>query len=94
VSGLPTNLTNELSLAFGVAGAFITALAIAAWIAARSPSQNRGIILTLAIANVCDFLATLRATVSSALPWPQGTLFLVVTVVWATLLFMAWRSED
>jgi hypothetical protein len=87
-------MTNELSLAFGVVGAFISALAIGALIASTAPTQHRGLILTLAIANVCDFLATLRATVSGALPWPQGTLFIVVTVVWTTLLFIAWRCAD
>lgn len=89
VSGLPTTLTNELQLTFGVIGAYLLALAFGAYLASRKPDLHKGVILTLIVGNILDFAVTLRAVVSGLLPILNGTVFLVVTVVWATLLVLA-----
>lgn len=93
-SGLPTGLSNELTLAFGVIGAYMLAMAAGAYVASTNPAQHSGLILTLAIANALDFLVTLRAVLLGGLPALNGTAFLVVAVVWATLLCLAWRAKE
>jgi hypothetical protein len=85
-AGLATNTTPELSLVFGVLGVYLTALAIGSWIASRAPAENHGVIMTLIASQVLDFLFTLKGVLSGALPKLQGTGFLVVTVVFSTLL--------
>ncbi|MFN4895835.1 MAG: hypothetical protein ACK5GN_00985 [Pseudomonadota bacterium] len=85
-AGLPTSLSPELSLVFGVLGAYLLSLAVAAWIASRNPVINQSIVKILLISQVLDFFTTLQAVYSGGLPRLPGTLFLVVTVVWSTLL--------
>jgi hypothetical protein len=94
VSGLPTSVPNELSVAFGVIGAYMLALAAGAYMASRDPVRHSGITATLIIANACDFLVTLRAVLQGGLPAVNGSLFLVVAVTWTTLLFLAWRARQ
>jgi hypothetical protein len=94
VSGLPTELSNELRLTFGVIGAYLLALACGSLIAASNPAGNSGLILTLLIANVFDFVATLRAVMNHQLPKWNGIGFLVVIVILSTLLTLAWRSAS
>jgi hypothetical protein len=92
VSGLPTEVSNELGLTFGVIGAYLLALACGSVIAAAAPDRNPGLILTLVIAHVFDFFATLRAVINHHLPKWNGIGFLVVTVVISTLLTLTWRA--
>lgn len=94
VSGLPTVLSNELYLTFGVIGAYLLALAVGAYLASKDPCRHQGVIATLFFGNVLDFAVTLRAVVNGLLPVANGTLFLVVTVVWSTLLALAWKAKD
>jgi len=89
-SGLPTSVSNELALAFGVVGAYLSALGAGAVLAARAPEKSGTLILTLLIGNIFDFGVTLRAVLAGALPTANGVLFLVVTIVWSTLLSIAW----
>ena len=90
VSGLPLEVSNELGLAFGVAGVYLLTMAFAATISAVSPHQHRGLILTLAVGNILDFAVTLKAVVAHSLPFLNGALFIVVTVAFALLLSMAY----
>jgi hypothetical protein len=92
-AGLATNTTPELSLVFGVLGVYLTALSVGAWIAARSPADNHGVIITLIASQMLDFLFTLKGIFSGALPRLQGTGFLVVTVIFSTLLCVALRQK-
>jgi hypothetical protein len=94
VSGLPTEISNELGLTFGVVGAYLLALACGSLIAAANPAGNGGLILTLMIANVFDFLVTLRAVMNHQLPKWHGIGFLIVTVILSTLLTLAWRAAS
>jgi hypothetical protein len=89
-SGLPTSISNELGLAFGVVGAYLLALAVGASIASIHPRLHGGVILTLIVANVFDFIVTLRAVVAGLLPTVNGAIFIAATIVWATLLTIAW----
>lgn len=93
-SGLPVAVSTELRLAFGVVGAYLSALGVGAYIASRRPAQHRGVTVTLLIGNIFDFAVTLRAVVQGGLPVLNGTAFLVVTVVWTTLLLLALRAEN
>jgi hypothetical protein len=92
VSGLPTEVSNELDVTFGVAGAYLLALACGAFIAGANPPSNGGLILTLMIANIFDFVVTLGAVMNRQLPQLNGIAFLVVTVILVTLLTLAWRA--
>jgi hypothetical protein len=92
-AGLPGPMTTELHLAFGVIGAYLCAFGVGAYIASGHPGNHLGLILTLIAGNAFDFLVTLRAVTAGQLPVLNGTLFLVVAVVWATLLVLAWASE-
>lgn len=94
VSGLSTTVSNELGLTFGVIGAYMLALSAGAFLASFDPIRHSGITLTLVIAQVCDFLVTLRAVFQGSLPALNGTGFLIVTVLWMTLLFLAWRTQE
>jgi hypothetical protein len=94
VSGLPTEISNELGLTFGVVGAYLLALACGSLIAAANPPGNSGLILTLMIANVFDFLVTLKAVMNHQLPKWNGIGFLIVTVILSTLLTLAWRAAS
>jgi hypothetical protein len=85
-AGLPTTVTPELELVFGVAGVYLLALAYGAWRAARSPSTEGGIIAVLLAANILDCVVTLRAVMTGALPTVNGLLFVAVTVVWIVAL--------
>ena len=78
VSGLPTTLSNELTLAFG------------AIISAFAPTKHAGLILTLAVGNAIDFCVTLKAVVAQQLPIINGGAFLAITVLWAGLLGIAY----
>lgn len=89
-SGLPTSISNELGLAFGVVGAYLLALAVGASIASIHPRLHGGVILTLIVANAFDFIVTLRAVVAGLLPTVNGAIFIAATIVWATLLTIAW----
>jgi hypothetical protein len=93
-SGLPTGLSNELTLTFGVIGAYMLAMAAGACVASTDPVKHAGITLTLAIANALDFLVTLRAVLLGWLPALNGTAFLVVAVIWTTLLCLACRAKS
>jgi hypothetical protein len=93
-SGLPTTISNELTLTFGVIGAYMLALAAGAFIASRDPIRHSGLTVTLAIANIFDFFVTLRAVLYGGLPALHGTAFLVVAVLWSTLLLLAWRARE
>ena len=92
-AGLPTNVTPELSLVFGVLGVYLTSLAIGSWIASRAPGDNRGVIMTLIASQVLDFLFTLKGVFSGALPRLQGTGFLVTIVIFSTLLCVSLRQS-
>lgn len=91
-AGLSTSVSPELRLVFGVLGAYLLALAAGSWIASRHPSEHQGIILVLLVSQVLDFLLTLKAVFDGVLPRFPGTAFLVGTVVWSTLLSIAWRQ--
>ena len=98
-SGLATSVSTELQLAFGVIGAYLCALAVGAAIASIDPHKHGGLIITLIVGNIFDFGVTLRAVISGALPAINGALFVAVTIVWSTLLTIAWwmghrSSED
>jgi hypothetical protein len=86
VSGLPTTLSTELELAFGVAGVYLLAFAFGSAIAALRPMNHPGLILTLAAGNVIDFLVTLKAVAAHHLPILNGSAFIAITVIWASLL--------
>jgi hypothetical protein len=90
LSGLSTNLSNELSLTFGVIGAYLLALAFGATIAALAPHRHPGLILTLAVGNILDFAVTLKAVVAQQLPIINGGLFLAITIGWAWALSLAY----
>lgn len=91
-AGLVTVVSQELSLVFSVLGAYLMALSIGAFIASRKPSAHGGIICLLIASQVLDFLVTLRAVYTGSLPRLPGTIFLVTTVVWSTLLSLCWKS--
>lgn len=85
-AGLPTAMTPELELVFGVAGVYLLALAYGAWRAAKSPCTEQGVISVLLAANIIDCIVTLRAVISGSLPTLNGVLFVVVTIVWIVAL--------
>lgn len=89
-SGLPTSVSTELGLTFGVIGAYLCALAVGAVIASVDPRRHGGLIITLIVANIFDFGVTLRAVIAGTLPALNGALFVAVTIVWSTLLSIAW----
>jgi hypothetical protein len=86
IAGLPTTLTNELALAFAVAGTFMLTMGTAGIMAALNPHKQLGLIVTLMAGNLIDFLVTLRAVVLGQLPMLRGALFLAVAMTWAVLL--------
>jgi hypothetical protein len=86
IAGLPTVMTNELSLVFSLAGTFMLSLGVAGIVAAINPHKQTGLILTLMVANLVDFLVTLRAIVLGQLPMVQGALFLAVAMTWVVLI--------
>jgi len=90
-AGLTTGITPELTLVFGVLGVYLSALGIGSWIASRAPFENRGLIKTLIASQVLDFMFTLKGVFAGALPKLQGTGFLVIIVVFSTLLGVAHR---
>lgn len=94
VAGLPTALTNELSLAFAVAGTFMLTLGVAGIMAAINPHKQTALILTLMTANLIDFVVTLRAVVLGQLPMVRGALFLAVAMTWAVLLALALFASE
>lgn len=91
-SGLPTQVSPELSITFGVIGAFMLALAAGAVIASARPAGNTGLILTLAIANALDCVSTVKAVLSGSLPYINGLLFVAVAGAWTAALLLTWRS--
>lgn len=90
LSGLPTTVSNELGLAFGVAGVYLLTMAFAATLAALNPREHRSVILILVAGNALDFAVTLKAVVAQSLPFINGALFIVVTVGFALSLFYAY----
>jgi hypothetical protein len=82
-------MSPELALVFSVLGAYLMSLAFGAWIASRCPLKHQGVIAILLVSQLCDFFATLLAVYAGSLPMIPGTGFLVVTVVWSTLLGLA-----
>jgi hypothetical protein len=86
LSGLPSTVNREMGLVFGTLGSFLLALCYGAGRAAISPSANVGVVAILLVANLLDFLVTLRAMITQSLPFISGALFLIVTIVWVTLL--------
>jgi hypothetical protein len=90
LSGLPSTVSTELNLAFGVAAAYLLAMACGSAISALAPSKNSGLILTLSIANLLDFSITLKAVAAQQLPILNGGLFLVIAATWATLIGVAY----
>jgi hypothetical protein len=93
-SGLSTTLSPVLTVIFQVLGVYLCALAIGSLIASKSPRANSGLILTLAVANAFDFMATLGALIRGDLPALNGGLFLAVAMVWTTLLALAWLEAQ
>jgi hypothetical protein len=91
-AGLSTTVTTELHLAFGVIGAYLCAFAFGAYVASGHPANHTGLISTLVAGNVLDFVVTLRAITQEQLPIVQGSIFVVVTIVWSTLLVLALLS--
>jgi hypothetical protein len=87
-------MTNELALAFSVAGTFMLTLGIAGIIAAINPHRQTALILTLMAANLIDFLVTLRAVVLEQLPMVRGALFLAVAMTWAVLLALVLFANE
>lgn len=92
-AGLHTAVSPELGLVFGVLGSYLLSLSIGAWVASRSPVKHQGIIAVLLASQICDFFATLLAVYNGSLPRLSGTGFLVVTVIWSTVLGLAWRAS-
>lgn len=92
-SGLPTEISPVTRVTFGVIGAYLCALAVGAMIARSNPRTNRGLTLTLAIANLFDFVVTLQAIISGQLPALNGGLFVAIAMVWATLLTLVWQAS-
>lgn len=92
VAGLSTTVTTELHLTFGVIGAYLCAFAFGAYVASGHPANHTGLISTLVAGNVLDFAVTLHAITRGDLPVLQGSAFLVVAVVWSTLLVMVFMS--
>ncbi len=90
-AGLGTTVSQEIGLLLGVLGAYLGALALGAFLAARNPSTHTGVIYVLLASQVFDFLVTLRAVYGGALPRVPGTIFLVATVIWSTLLALSIR---
>jgi hypothetical protein len=86
LSGLPSIVSREMGLVFGTLGGFLLALCYGAGRAALSPSSNVGVLAVLLVANLLDFLVTLKAMMAQTLPFLPGALFLIVTIVWVTLL--------
>ncbi len=87
VSGLPsTALSSELQVAFSALGAYLTALAFGAGIAALHPLKHPGVIFVLLVGNILDFCVTLKAVVAQQLPIMNGGLFLAIAMTWAVLL--------
>jgi hypothetical protein len=91
-AGLGTAVSQELALVFSVLGAYLLSLALGAFIASRNPSAHRGVICLLLSSQVFDFLVTVHAVYNGSLPRLPGTIFLVATVVWSTLLALCWRT--
>gem|GEM_PF-7035946 len=92
-AGLPTTVSTELRLAFGVAGTYLCAFAFGCFIASMDPPRHRGIVLTVFVGNLLDFITTLQAIVVGSLPILQGSLFIVATVLWSAFLLVAWLSS-
>ncbi len=92
-SGLPTELAPVTRMAFGVIGAYLCSLAVGALIARMDPYSNGGLIFTLFVANVFDFAVTFQAILRGQLPAFRGSLFLVIAIIWATLLSMVWLAS-
>lgn len=92
-SGLPTEVSPVTGVAFGVIGAYLCALAVGGMIARSNPHANLGVILTLAVANLFDFIVTLGAILRGQLPALNGGLFLAVAMIWTTLLSLVWLES-
>jgi hypothetical protein len=90
VSGLPSEVSNELALAFGVAGVYLLTMAAAATLSALNPLTHRSLIFILIVGNLIDFAVTLKAVVAHSLPIINGGLFIAVTVAFAVFLSMAY----
>jgi len=90
-SGLPTTVSTELSLTFGVIGAFMLALGLGAALASRDPAKHYGLVATLVIANLLDFMTTAKTVVQGDLPTVNGILFMLVAALWSAILFVTWR---
>jgi hypothetical protein len=93
-SGLPTTLSPVLTVLFQVLGVYLCALAAGSLIACKSPQVNSGLILTLALANAFDFIATLGSLIRGDLPALNGGLFLAVSMIWTTLLALVWLQAQ
>jgi hypothetical protein len=94
IAGLPTVMTNELSLVFSLAGTFMLSLGVAGIVAAINPHKQTGLIVTLMVANLVDFLVTLRAIVLGQLPMVQGALFLAVAMTWVVLIALVLFASE
>jgi hypothetical protein len=87
-------MTNELSLVFSLAGTFMLSLGVAGIVAAINPHKQTGLIVTLMVANLVDFLVTLRAIVLGQLPMVQGALFLAVAMTWVVLIALVLFASE
>ena len=93
IAELPLRVSNELALTFSVIGSLMTALGIGAIIAAKAPKSSSSLIATLTLANICDFLGTLRAVLIGTLAPIPGTFFLIVAFIWSYLLILTYKSS-
>jgi hypothetical protein len=90
-AGLNATVSGELALVFSVLGAYLLSLSVGSLIASHNTRQNRGLVIVLLISQILDFLSTLGAVYNGSLPRISGTLFLVITVIWSTLLGLVLR---
>jgi len=95
VAGLSGEMTNEARLAFGVAGTFMLALGCGGVLAAVNPRAHVGLIVTMALANVIDFILTLISTCTGRIPFSRGLLFLAIALAWSfALILLSFRYSQ
>ena len=93
-AGLPTTLSGELVLTFGVIGAFMLSLAGAAFLATANQAHYSGVTVTLMLANICDCVVTLRSVLLGGLPLAQGLVFVAVAGAWSAALLLAYQTPS
>ena len=93
-AGLPTDSAPTLNLVFSVLGAYLAALSIGAWLASSDPVDHKGIIIVLLCSQAFDCLCTMWAIYSGSLPVATGSVFIIATVVWFSLLYRCLQNQS